>query len=83
MAKQKYYIAPEKYFYNYAIEGTCQISLVSNKGIYVCAYSLKQACIYIKRRISISQMCDIYDIEIDIRDIEIIESFPNEKIPKN
>ena len=72
IAKQKYYIAPSKYFYDYTIEGTCQISLVSSKGIYVWAFSLKQAVIYIKRRIAISQMRDIYDIEIDTGDIELI-----------
>lgn len=83
MAKRKYYLSPEKYFYNYALGASCLVYVVSEKGLYACAYSIKQACVYLKRRIAISQLCDSYDIDIDINDIKIMENFPNEEVPKN
>lgn len=70
--KRKYYLSPNTYYYNYAIECTCKLSLAFEKGMYCVAYSLKQAFIYFKRRIALHDLCDIYDIDFPIGDIEII-----------
>lgn len=74
MYKTLYHLKPSAYYYNYAIEGTCQLSLAFPKGIYVYAYSLKQAAVYIKRQIAIHDMARYNDIDLDISDIKIMEN---------
>lgn len=69
--KKLYYLKPESYYYNYAIEGTCRLSLAFPKGLYCKAYSLKQAVIYLKRRIAVHDLCTPYDIDISPNDLVI------------
>lgn len=71
--KYLYHLKSTAYYYNYAIEGTCRLSLAFPRGIYVKAYSFKQATLYIKRQIAIHDMVRYNDIDIDNNDIELIE----------
>ena len=81
--KRTFYLSPQTYYYNYAIEGTCHLSLAFPKGMYCKAHSIKQAFVYFKRRIAIYDMCDMYDIDFPISDIKIIEENNSEQIPRD
>lgn len=75
MKKQVYYLAPNKYYYNYAIEGTCQLSLAFSKGLYTSAYTIKQARLQMQHTLAKYNCVRYYDIDIDINDIELVKNY--------
>lgn len=71
--KKVYYLPPERYYFDYCINQSVQVSCVSQKGLYATAYSAKQARIYIIQRIAHYCGAYPYDIDIDVNDLIIRE----------
>lgn len=70
MSKTKlYHLSRTKYYYVYPFECNNAVYHGFPNGIYVRAYSMAQAIVYIKRRIAIYENVRYNDIDIDWHDI--------------